>query len=174
MPARTNYSAEDHTRLWEHFNALGLSINERDAAWTTWAPSWTQSGNGAALSIGNGTMQGWSKQIGSLIVSQLTWVRGTTTNQGNGGMFWLWSGYPPMKTHVFGGIIGSGMGVINGQKTTINVDPTNSTTFAVTIPYVSGTAVRQARVGNTPGGTADASALGAGDYFSVVFIHEAA
>jgi hypothetical protein len=70
--------------------------------WQTYVPSWTTSGTAPVLN--NGTLQGWYKQLGKLVVFRIRFVPGTTTTYGTGE--WRW-GYPTFAANSpVGGVSG--------------------------------------------------------------------
>lgn len=78
------FAGPNHTRIWEHLEALRLAGAQESANLGTrqaYTPVWSQS-DGNALSIGNGTLTGLYTRIGKLVVGGVTLVRGTTTNHG--------------------------------------------------------------------------------------------
>lgn len=70
------------TKAWELYDGTAWSEIVRTGAWATYTPAWTADSSNP--SIGNGTLQGRYRRIGSLIHA-LIWLKtGSTTTYGSG------------------------------------------------------------------------------------------
>lgn len=64
------------------FDTVSERVAATEAAWTSWTPTWTASGSNPAL--GNGTLVGAYKQIGSLVIARFKLTIGSSTTKGTG------------------------------------------------------------------------------------------
>ena len=93
--ARPVFTESDHTRIWEHLNALGVWTEEQLSAllppvWTAYTP--TFSDPSTPMAVGNGTLTGRYCVTGRIVHVQIELQRGSTTNIGAGN--WIF-GLPP-------------------------------------------------------------------------------
>lgn len=87
-------AADDHTRLWEHYNLL---VDKIDALFTSWQPYnvvWSQS-DGAMLQAGSGKLTGLYKQLGKSVEVLVILDRAADSNVGSGN--WIFSLPSPPK-----------------------------------------------------------------------------
>lgn len=102
------------SELDDRITALETSIGTRQ----TYTPRWYQS-NGATLGIGNGSITGWYSTIGPLAFVGMSMTRGSTTNVGAAGNYYLWSLPDGLNSSSF--IMTWGAGIAAYRAATIDV-----------------------------------------------------
>lgn len=152
-------AADDHTRLWEHHNALVDGLDGLFSAWREYRPVWSQS-SGAVLSVGSGTLDGSYLRLGQLVVGTVRLITAADTNKGSGP--WIFS-LPPVTPKSWSLVQGSFACVRNNTHYAGSTFPVSSTSIGCIVGDLG-------RVSNTiPTATHQA-----GDWYTAQFIYEPA
>ena len=135
-PARLAVGSNTAPLVADSAEATGLRWDS--SAWTSYTPTFSAAGGGAA--IGNGTITGFYKQRGKTIVGRASFTAGSTTTFGSAD---LWISVPPGLNPVSTGINGIGTGWIvdtsAGAYYQIFVDNFSAGQFTPRVFIASGT-----------------------------------
>lgn len=82
------YTEDDKTLSWYD----GTNWKPLESHWQTWTPTWTSGSGGAAILIGNGTLDCRWRYSGGLADVGIRIIRGSTTNLGTTG--WVFANLP--------------------------------------------------------------------------------
>ena len=152
-------AGDDHTRIWEHHNAVVDRIEGLLGAWVTYQPIWSQA-NGTILNVGSGQLQGRYKVLGKTVIGSIRLDRAADSNQGS--QAWTWT-LPPVSPRSWNLVSGSLAMVRGGAQY-------GGAIFPVTSGVIGAIAGDLGRVSNAIPSTNHA----AGDWYVLGFTYEAA
>lgn len=110
---RTDYKG------WEQYNGSSWIETMRTSSWNTYTPTWTAATTNPTL--GNGTLQGRYRRLGSMVIVWIWWKAGSTTTFGNGSYAF---GLPPLAARTTTSLLGyfSGSALIRDNSASDHQD----------------------------------------------------